>query len=81
MSATAIGFVSSLGRGVAAMRAFVTVISNAATSVLSADASARFGLTRTNQKTSECVDEHAADHSDEKRAGESFRFTASLREP
>ena len=52
MSATAIGFVSSLLRGVAAMRAFATVISNAATSALSADASARFGLTRTNQKTS-----------------------------
>ena len=52
MSATAIGLVSSLRRGVAAIRAFATVISIAATSALSADASARFGLTRTNQKTS-----------------------------
>ena len=50
------------------MRALATVISNAATSALSADASARLGLTRTNQKTS-AYDEHAADHGDEERAG------------
>ena len=60
------------------MRAFVTVISNAATSALSADASARFGLDE-DEPEDERVDEHAADHSDEERAGESFRFTASLR--